>query len=108
MGAGFNQTALFHDKDLVSITNRRQAMGDHYNRFILNQLFKGFLNQVLVLRVAERGCLVQNDNGRVFYDSPCNGNPLALTTGKMDAGTADYSLIPVRKLLNKFMADMNL
>ena len=43
MGAGFNQTALFHDKDLVSITNRRQAMGDHYNRFILNQLFKGFL-----------------------------------------------------------------
>lgn len=69
MGAGFNQTALFHDKDLVSITNRRQAMGDHYNRFILNQLFKGFLNQVLVLRVAERSCLVQNDNGRVFYDS---------------------------------------
>lgn len=66
MGAGFNQTALFHDKDLVSITNRRQAMGDHYNRFILNQLFKGFLNQVLVLRVAERSCLVQNDNGRVF------------------------------------------
>ena len=46
MGAGFNQAALFHDKYLVSITNRGQAMGDHYNCFILDQLFKGFLNQV--------------------------------------------------------------
>ena len=79
MGAGFNQAALFHDKYLVSITNRGQAMGDHYNCFILDQLFKGFLNQVLVLRVTERSSLVQNDDGRVFYDSPCNGNPLPIT-----------------------------
>ena len=79
MGAGFNQVSFFHDKDLVSVANRGQTMGNHYNRFILDQLFKGFLNQVLVLRVAERSCLVQNHDGGIFQNHAGNRNALFFT-----------------------------
>ena len=71
-------------------------MCDDDNCLTLHQLFKSFLDQVFILRVAERCCLIQHNDGRVLDNGPRNGNSLALAAREMDAFGADHRVIPAR------------
>ena len=79
-------------------------MCDDDNCLTLHQLFKGFLNQEFILRVAERRCLIQHDDRRVFDNGPRNGNSLALAAREMDAFGADHRVIPVGQFGDKLVA----
>ena len=79
-------------------------MCDDDNCLTLHQLFKGFLDQVFILRVTERRCLIQHDDRRVLDNSPRNSNPLALTAREMDAFGADHRVIPVGQFGDELVA----
>ena len=79
-------------------------MCDDDNCLTLHQLFKSFLDQVFILRVAERRCLIQHDDGRVLDNGPRNGNSLALAAREMDAFGADHRMIPVGQFGDELVA----
>ena len=79
-------------------------MGDGDDGAALGQLGDGVLDEMLVLGVNAGGCLVQNDNGRIFKDCPGNGNTLLFPAGKGTAALADYGVVAVRQCHNEIVA----
>ena len=51
MLASLNDLSLVHDTDLVSVADRREAMGDHDRRPVTHQVLKRLLHQSLRLRI---------------------------------------------------------
>ena len=85
MLASLNDLSLVHDTDLVSVADRREAMGDHDRRPVTHQVLKRFLHQSLRLRIESGSRLIQDQDRRVLQDGPGDADPLPLTTGELSA-----------------------
>lgn len=64
----------------------------------------GALYLVLVFRVGERRCFVQDDDGRVFQDRARDGYALAFAAGKKAPCLAGGSAVAAREAFHEFVA----
>ena len=76
MRAGLRDASVLHHKDPVGTADRRQAVGDRDDRLAARKLRNGLLDEVLVFGVDARGRLIEDDNGCVFENRPCDGRAL--------------------------------
>ena len=68
--------SIFHNENLVGLLDGGQAVGNRDDRLAARKLRNGLLDEVLVFGVDARGCLVEDDNGRVLEDGPRDGRAL--------------------------------
>ena len=104
MGSFLYDGSAINDKNLIRIFNRRQSMGNRYDRFPMCQCGNSLLNQMLVLRVNAGRGLVQNHNRRVFQHGSGNRNSLLFTAGKRRAALTDYGIISIWQGHDKIVA----
>ena len=79
-------------------------MGDHQDRFAFCQLPDGLLQLLLVFGIHAGCSFIQNDDGCVLQNCPCNGDPLLFSAGEAGASFADRCLITVGQRHDKVMA----
>ena len=60
---------------------------------VFRQLCQSLLHNPLALSVQGRGGLVQQQDFRLPYQSPGNGNPLPLPTGQLGASLSHWSVV---------------
>jgi len=70
-------------------------MGNGYGRAALHQTLQSFLNKTLALGVEGAGCLVENEDGRVFEYRTRNAYALTLPAAKATAAVADIGVVTV-------------
>ena len=104
MGAVPGDAAVLHHEDLVGVLNGGQPVGDGDDGLAPGQLGNGLLDEVLVLRVNAGGCLVQNDDGRVFQDGPGDGDALLLAAGQALARLARRGVVALGQFADKLLA----
>ena len=68
--AAFSDAAVVHHKNLVSVPDGGQSVGDGDDRLAVGQLGDRLLDEMLILRVDAGRGLVQNDDGRVLENGP--------------------------------------
>ena len=76
MCAVLGNFSIFHNENLVGLLDGGQAVGNRDDRLAARKLRNGLLDEVLVFGVDARGCLVEDDNGRVLEDGPRDGRAL--------------------------------
>ena len=78
-------------------------MGNHDDGAALGQFGKRLLDQRLVLRVSEGGCLIQHHDGGVLQNGPGQRDALLLTAGEIGALGADQGV----HALGEFFQDVS-
>ena len=79
-------------------------MSDHDDRLIPHQFFHCFLQLIFIFRIHICGCLVEDDDGRVFQDGAGDGDPLLFAAGEGSPAFADHRVVSVGKRFDKLMA----
>lgn len=100
----FGYFAVCQNHDLVRSGNGAHPVGDDQYRFIGNQPGKGRLDQRLVFHVQRRGGLIQQDDRRVFEESPSDGDALAFPAGQFASVFADQGIKPFGELFGELVA----
>ena len=72
-------------------------MRDDEQRFAARQGRDALLELFLVLRIGERGGLVEDDDGRVFQHHARDGDALLLAAGQALAGLARRGIVALRE-----------
>ena len=80
MRAFLDDSTAVQDQDAVGLEDRCEAMGDDEGGSADHQLVECLLDENLAFGVERRGRLVEQQNGRVAQDRPCDRNALTLTT----------------------------
>ena len=101
MLADSHQPTLLDYGDTVGALYRGQTVGDDQSGAPRHQAWQGLLDQVFALGIQGAGGLVQQQNGGIHQQRPGNGQALALTAGKPQAGLAQVGLVAVGQLLDK-------
>lgn len=65
----------------------------------LGNSVEGGLDDLLTLRINRTGCLVEDDDARLLYDTSGDRETLLLTTGELRTTIADASVIALDILL---------
>src|SRR5690606_349155 len=80
-----DDAALIEDEDPVGVGNRRQAVRDDERRPSTAESIESALDLVLGLGVERARRLVEDEDGRLLEDGPCDGDALALAAGQGSA-----------------------
>src|SRR5688572_1274943 len=62
------------------------------------------LNELLTFAVERTGCLIQNQDGRVFEQGARNGDALPLAAGQLHAALSDDGRVTFWKAFDEFVA----
>src|SRR6187399_3166244 len=100
MGAGFHNPPVSDDDDLIHVPYSGEPVSDDKGSASPHQRFQCFLNQPFVLGVERAGGFVQNEDGWILQNCPCDGDALALPTRKFDAAVSDQRGVTLRKTLD--------
>ncbi len=79
-----HQTAIDY-VDSIGFTDRCQSMGDDHRCTPFHQDVESLLDQTLAFRIERAGGLIQNQDGGIAEDRPCDGNALSLSARELDA-----------------------
>ena len=101
MRAVFNDLAVFQDHDPVKACHGGKTVGDHDRSASLHQILQGRLDQLLAFGIQRTGGFIQDQNRSAGQNGAGNGDPLTLTSGKLDAAFTGDGIKTVRKLLDK-------
>ena len=101
MGALRNQPTIFHEEDMVSAADLREAVGDQQCSAPLQDAAHGALDLVFGVAVDGAGRIVQHEDARVAEKGAGNGNALALAAGEHDASFADHGFVAFGKAHNE-------
>ena len=82
VSAIFHNLSFVHDYNAITFHDSRESVCDHNWSPTNHGLIEGLLNDLLTLFIEGWGCLVQNQNLWVFYESPSNSYALFLTSRK--------------------------
>ena len=66
MSSLLDNVAVLHDEDKVGVANGREAMSNYERGTTAGESFESLLNELFGASVDVRGCLVENEHGRVF------------------------------------------
>ena len=74
----FHNLPLVQHHDLIGLTDGAEAMSDHDARN--GKGFEALCHDGLGVVIEGTGGLIENEDAGSSYQSPCDGNPLTLTT----------------------------
>ena len=80
------------DDDAAGGADGGKAMGDDERRAVLGQLVKGVLDLRLGHGIERRGCLVKDQDGRIFQEDAGDGDALLLPARQERAALADVGV----------------
>ena len=82
MVSALNDPAVLQHDDLICRAHGGQTVGNHQNRFAFCQLPDGLLQFLLVFGIHAGRGFIQNDDGCVLQNCPCNGDSLLFPAGE--------------------------
>ena len=95
--------SVFHNKNQIRITDRRQTVCDHKARSSLHQIIHRFLNQYFCSCI-DRACrLIQDQDLWICKDCTCNRQKLLLSLGNVACFFVQFHIISTWKCLYKSM-----
>ena len=104
MVSALNDPAVLQHDDLICRAHGGQTVGNHQDRFAFCQLPDGLLQLLLVFGIHAGRGFIQNDDGCVLQNCPCNGDSLLFPAGEAGAAFADPCLIAIGQRHDKVMA----
>lgn len=96
MAALLRNPPVLDDEDAVRILNRAEPVGDDEAGAALHQRFHGLLDMHFRARVDAAGGFIQDQDGRISEDRPCDGQQLALAMAQASAFGAKHRVIAMR------------
>ncbi len=84
MFPGLADSPLIQHDDTIGILDGKQAVCDDQRSSSTHQFVERRLNVTFGFSVESRGCFIKNQDRRILEDGTCDGQPLALTAGKLD------------------------
>mmetsp|Transcript_17792 Transcript_17792/g.50704 ORF Transcript_17792/g.50704 Transcript_17792/m.50704 type:complete len:823 (-) Transcript_17792:445-2913(-) len=105
VAAALDDDPLVHDRDLVRVDHRGQAVRDEHDGAtgLLDELVQRLLHQRFVLRVQRRCRLVEEEQPGLPEEAPGNGEALALAAGEQHAALADARVVLVLGLQDELV-----
>ena len=100
----FSDLAIRYNQDLVCLLDRGKAVCDGDDGFPSGKFCYGILDQMFIFRVNTCGRLIQNNDGLIFQNSTCNGDPLFLAAGEGVSAFSKHCVISVRQIHDKIVA----
>ena|ERR1051325_1635256 len=88
MRAAFHDLPLAQNKDLIGIADGAEAVSDDKARSPRRQALERLLDQPFGGGIDARGRFVQDENGRVFQQSPRDADALLLADTEFDPALA--------------------
>ena len=89
MGAAFDDFPVAHDKDLVRLANRAQAVSDDEAGSVGHQPLERFLDKLLSGSIDAGRRLIQNQDWRVFQQRPRDAHALFFANAQFYAAFAN-------------------
>ena len=81
VGSHLDHGAFFQYHDAVGVSDGAQSVGDHNGGTIGQYLIQVFLNGPFRLSIQRAGGLVEDQDGRIVVNGPCDSYPLFLAPG---------------------------
>ena len=98
MASAFYNFSFFQNHDCLRISYCRQPVCNHKNRPSLHNRIHPLFDQTFCSCVDRTGCFIQNQDGRLRYRCPCNGEKLPLSPGeRLFPVTVEHCIISVRQ-----------
>jgi len=94
--------AVVQHTDLIGVYDGVESVGDDDDRFSFDDFGDGRVHFFFVLRVHEGCGLIQNHNGGVLQNGPCQGNALALPAGELLAAVPGHGMDALGQTGEKF------
>ncbi|MNF61828.1 hypothetical protein D3C84_434920 [compost metagenome] len=101
MRAHRHQFSFVHHCNTIGVFYRGQAMGDDQGGAVFHQAWQGLLDQVFALGIEGAGGFIEQQNGRIDQQRPCDGESLALAAGQTEPAITQVGLITVGHGLDK-------
>ena len=95
MGALLHDPPVLDHDNAIAIGHGRKPVRNGKHGPAGHDLVDGRLHHAFGLGVQRAGGLVENENGRIAHDRPCNGQPLSLASGQAHAALPDHRLVPL-------------
>ena len=92
---------IIDNKDFICVFDRREAVCDGDSRTVFRERLQTLLDMALAFVVQSAGCLIKDQDRRIFQEDSGNGNPLFLPAGKTGAPFTDEGIITVRQPMIK-------
>lgn len=80
-------------RDDISILDRGKPMSHHDSGSASHNTIQCLLDHTLWLNIKRTRCFIKKKDGWIFYDGTGNGNPLLLTSRKLDASLPNPSWV---------------
>ena len=93
MGSLFDDLAFFHHQDQICIPHRRNPVGDDEGRFVFRQSKQLLLDLRFGFHVDRGSGVIQNKDGRILRQCPCQRNTLLLPPRQTDSAFADNRVV---------------
>ena len=103
MRAHLDDLAVFHDDNAVGALHGRQAVRDDDGGAADHGRFQRLLHQAFGFGVQRTGCLVEQQQRRVFQQRAGDRDALALAAGQAHATLAEERFVAVRQALDEFV-----
>src|SRR5258708_8598035 len=103
MGAIFDDAAALYRDDAISMTYRRQPVGDNENCPTARDLLHVLLNRALTFVVERTCCLIKDQNARIQHQRTGDGNALPLSSRQAAAPLAYHRVLPLAQLQDKIL-----
>ena len=103
MGALLGYPLLGKHNDLVCVADRGKAVRNGEHGAALSQPLERLLHEPFRFIVERAGGLVQNQDGRIFEEHPCDRDALFLPAGETHTAFPDKGIVAVRRGADEVM-----
>ena len=97
MGTDAGDRMILYHRHTVAHFQGAQPVRYHNDCPAFAEVLNGLINFHLIFRVRGACRFVQNQDGSIFQDRPCNSNPLFFPTGETGAEAAYLCVITIRQ-----------
>ena len=101
MTALFHNRTTFHHHNIVRILNGTEAVCDRDGGTTVRRAIQCILDNALTCSIKGTGCLIQEQDARIFYHRTSDRDALLLPTTQKSSSFTDLRLIALRKLRDK-------
>jgi len=99
--AAFDNLPVFQDHDDIGPAHGGQPVGDDERRPAVHEALDGLHDRLLGLCVQRAGRFVENENGRVLQQRPCDGKSLPFAAGESSAALPKMCVEAFRQFLDE-------
>ena len=100
----FNDLSMIKHNNCITVSDRRQTMGDNKNRTTFHQVIHTFLHNTLGTGIDAGRCFIEDENRWICHGSSCDRKQLALSLGQFFTIAAEHGIIAIWKHLDKLVS----